>query len=232
MHHNNEIAQTESVTGKQFVNYWMHNEHLTIEGQKIAKSAGNTVFLRNVIDRGFSPLSLRYLLLTSHYRTQTNFTWEALEGAQTALFKLHKHFVEDYGAKDGIINEEYEKKFHNFINDDLDMPKAIALIWDLVKDRNVQKEDKRSTLLSFDKALGLGLDNSNKKLIEMFSGKGEKLQIGKLPKEIKKMVDEREEARKSKDFEKADLLRDELKEKGYEIEDKEDGLEVHKANPL
>jgi cysteinyl-tRNA synthetase len=226
VHHNNEIAQTESVTGKQFVNYWMHNEHITIEGQKISKSIGNTVFLKNVIDRGFSPLSLRYWFLTAHYRTQTNFTWEALEGAQTALFKLHKHFVEDYGAKDGEVNKEYEQRFHEFINDDLDMPKAIALMWDLVKDENVSNPDKRTTLLTFDKVLGLGLDHSNKKLVTLLSGRGEKLELGKLPKTIKALVDKREEARKSKDFEKADLLRDKLKEKGYEIEDKEDGPEI------
>jgi cysteinyl-tRNA synthetase len=228
IHHNNEIAQTESVTGKQFVNYWMHHEHVMIEGQKIAKSTGNTVLLRNVIDRGFSPLSLRYWFLTAHYRTQSNFTWEALEGAQTALFKLHKHFVEDYGAKDGAVNKEYENKFHEFVNDDLDIPKAIALMWDLVKDDTVPKEDKRSTLLAFDKVLGLGLDHSNKKLVTLLSGRGEKLEIGKLPKTIKKLVDEREEARKNKDFEKADELRDKLKEKGYEIEDREGGPEVTK----
>ena len=232
VHHNNEIAQTESVTGKQFVNYWMHNEHLTIEGQKISKSLGNTVYLRNIEDRGFSPLSLRYWLLTSHYRTQTNFTWEALEGAQTALFKLHKHFVEEYGTKDtkdSSVNKEYAEKFHGYINDDLDIPKAIALLWDLIKDDTVPKEDKRATLLEFDKVLGLGLDHSDKKLVTLLSGKGDKLEIGKLPKTVKKLVDDREKARGDKDFKKADELRDKLNEKGYEIEDKEEGPEVHKG---
>lgn len=223
IHHNNEIAQTESVTGKQFVNYWMHNEFITIEGQKISKSIGNTIYLRNIIDRGFSPLSLRYWFLIAHYRTQANFTWDALEGAQTALFKLHKHFVEEYGVKDGIVNKEYEKKFHEFINDDLDLPKAIALIWDLVKDEKIPKEDKRSTLLSFDKVLGLGLDHSNKKLVGLLSGRGEKLKIGKLPKTIKTLVDEREKARKNKDFNKADELRNKLADMGYEIEDTDEG---------
>lgn len=228
VHHNNEIAQTESVTGKQFVNYWMHNEFITIDGQKISKSIGNTIYLRNIIDRGFSPLSLRYWFLTAHYRTQSNFTWEALEGAQTALFKLHKHFVEDYGVKNGKINEEYKNKFHEFINDDLDTPKAIALMWDLIKDENVLKEDKRATLLEFDKVLGLDLSHSDKKLVGLLSGKGEKLEIGKLSKTIKKLVDDREEARERKDFEKADKIRDELKEKGYEVEDTDEGPEVTK----
>ena len=230
VHHNNEIAQTESVTGKQFVNYWMHNEHVMIEGQKISKSIGNTVFLRNIIDRGFSPLSLRYWFLTAHYRTQTNFTWEALEGAQTATFKLHKHLVEDYGAKDGAINEEYRDKFHNFINDDLDTPKAIALLWDLVKDDNIPNEDKRATLLEFDRVLGLGLDHSNKKLVGLLSGKGDRLEIGKLPKAIQQLVEDREKARKEKDFNKADELRNKLKEKGYEIEDRDGGSDIHKVS--
>jgi cysteinyl-tRNA synthetase len=228
VHHNNEIAQTESVTGKQFVNYWMHNEHITIDGHKISKSVGNTVFLKNIIDKGFSPLSLRYWFLTAHYRTQSNFTWETLEGAQTALFKLHKHFIEDFKKKNGKINKEYEEKFHNFINDDIDTPKAIAFMWDLIKDDNVSKEDKRATLLEFDKMLGLGLDKSNEKLVNLLSGKGEKLKIGKLPKTIRAIVDEREEARRNKDFQKADELRDKLKDMGYEIEDKEGGPEVYK----
>ena len=228
VHHNNEIAQTESVTGKQFVNYWMHNEFITIDGQKIAKSVGNTIYLKSIIDKSFSPLSLRYWFLTAHYRTQSNFTWEALEGAQTTLFKLHKHFVEEYGAKDGEVNKEYENKFHDFINDDLDIPKSIALMWDLVKDESVPKEDKRSTLLEFDKVLGLGLDHSDKKLVTLLSGRGDKLEIGKLPKAIKAIVDEREEARENKDFKKADELRDKLQQKGYEIEDKEDGPDITK----
>lgn len=242
VHHNNEIAQTESVTGKRFVNYWMHNEFITIDGQKIAKSIGNTIYLRNIIDRGFFPLSLRYWFLTAHYRTQSNFTWEALEGAQTALFRLHKHFVEEYAApalsgrqtgdgrtaKNGVVNEMYEKKFHEYINDDLDMPKAVALMWDLIKDDKTPKEDKRATLLEFDKALGLGLDISNKKLVGLLSGKGEKLDIGKLPKAIKELIDEREKARIDKDFEKADKLRNELKEKDYEIKDTDKGPVVVK----
>ncbi|HJO89792.1 MAG: cysteine--tRNA ligase [Candidatus Pacebacteria bacterium] len=227
VHHNNEIAQTESVTGKQFVNYWMHNEFITIEGQKIAKSLGNTIYLKNIIDRGLSPLSLRYWFLTAHYRTKANFTWDALEAAQTALFKLHKHFVEEYGAKKGgVVSIEYKEKFDAFVNNDLDIPQTIALIWDLIKDENVPKEDKRSTLLSFDEVLGLGLDHSNKKLVGLLSGKGEKLKVGKLPEEIKNLVDEREKARKKEDFEKADAIRDELKEKGYEIEDTDKGPEV------
>ncbi|MDP6387754.1 MAG: cysteine--tRNA ligase [Candidatus Pacebacteria bacterium] len=229
IHHNNEIAQTESVTGKPFANYWMHNEHITIEGQKISKSLGNTVYLQNIIDRGFSPLSLRYWYMSAHYRTQANFTWDALEGAQTALFKLHKHFVEEYGKKDGDINDKYKESFEALINDDLDIPKVIALVWDFVKDKDIPKENKRSVLLSFDKILGLGLDHSNEKLVGLLSGKGKKLKVGELPKEVKKLVGEREEARKAEDFEKADSIRNELKEKGYEIEDADEGPNVTKV---
>lgn len=235
VHHNNEIAQTESITGKQFVNYWMHNEHITIDGQKISKSIGNTIYLKNIIDRGLSPLSLRYWFLTSHYRTRSNFTWEALESSQIALFKLHKHFVEDYlprrqtgGVKDGIVNTMYENKFHTYINDDLDTPKVIALVWDLIKDKNVSNKDKHFTLLAFDKILGFGFNQSNEKLVLLLSGKSEKLEIGSLPKIIREIVGERKKAREEKDFKKADKLREELKEKGYEINDKETNTEVRR----
>ena len=226
VHHNNEIAQTESVIGKQFANYWMHNEHITIEGQKISKSVGNTIYLRNIIARGFSPLSLRYWFLTSHYNTRANFTWDALEGAHGALFKLHRYFIEEYGVGEGIVNKEYQKKFQTFINDDLDTPKVIALIWDMLKDDNISKKDKRSTMLDFDKALGFGFLESNKKLLEMLKNKGKKLSVGELPIEIKKLADEREKARAEKDFKKADEIRANLKKKGYEIKDTDKGVEI------
>jgi cysteinyl-tRNA synthetase len=226
VHHNNEIAQTESVTGKRFVNYWLHNAFITIEGQKISKSVGNTIYLRNVIDRGFSPLSLRYWFLTGHYRTQMNFTWDALEGANTALFKLHKFFVEELGARSGSSDGTFQQKFNSAINDDLDTPKAISLMWEMVNDEKVDKGGKRATLLDFDRVLGLGLSGSNKRLVEMLSGKGKRLKIGELPDAVKKLVDEREVARKNEEWEKADKIRDELKEKGYEIEDTDKGPQM------
>ncbi len=222
IHHNNEIAQSESLSGKAFANYWLHNAHLQIDGHKIAKSVGNTVFLRQIIDRKFSPIALRYLFLTGHYKTQMNFTWEALEAANTALKKLHKYVVEKLAVDNGKISQEYKDKFTEYINDDLNTPKALALVWELVKDDSVSNEDKRTTLLNFDTVLGLGI-------VEAADGK--KLTVGvkqevvlkDAPKEIQKLVEERKEARKAKDYKKSDKLRDKIKELGYEIKDTDNG---------
>lgn len=228
IHHNNEIAQTESVTNKQFSQYWMHSAHIMVEGQKISKSIGNTILLRNIIARGFSPIALRYWFLTAHYKTPMNFTWDALEGAQTAVSKLHKNIVEKLKAKGGKIDERYQKKFHIFINDDLDTPKAIALLWKLMKDEKISDADKRATILDFDKVLGLGLLESNKKLINLLSGKEKQLTIGQIPKDLQELLNEREKARKDNDWEKADTIRNEIEQKGYEIEDTDEGPKVMK----
>jgi cysteinyl-tRNA synthetase len=233
IHHNNEIAQSESVTGKQFVKYWLHSAFITIEGKKIAKSVGNTIYLRNVEDKGISPIAFRYWLLTSHYRSNTNFTWEALEGAGSALFRLHKHFVEKLGlpAQAGKVNGavlvEYQKKFHEAVNDDLDTPKAIALIWELIKDKEISKEDVRATILEFDKVLGLGFSEGNRKLKKMLALKV--VPHDDLPKEVQKLVDERSKARKEKDWKKADEARTAIQSKGYTVEDTPRGPKVSKS---
>jgi len=134
VHHNNEIAQSESATGKPYVRYWLHNAFLNIDGHKISKSIGNTLYLRNLVTKGISPLAYRYWLLTGHYRTMLNFTEESVLGAQTALVKLINHFIEWRQLPLGKEHTEYVKKFEDFINDDLDTPKALALLWELVKD--------------------------------------------------------------------------------------------------
>ncbi|MCH8325656.1 MAG: cysteine--tRNA ligase [Bacteroidetes bacterium] len=157
IHHNNEIAQAESVTKKQYVKYWLHNEFITIENQKISKSLGNTVLLRQIEDRGFTALAYRYWLLTGHYRTPLNFTWEALKGAEIAFSRLLRLFVEDLGSKNGTIHKEYQERFHRYINNDLDTPGALALLSELTKDESVSKGDKRITLLDFDKVLLRGI---------------------------------------------------------------------------
>lgn len=221
-HHNNEIAQTESATGTTFSNYWMHSAFITIEGRKISKSLGNTITLRNISDRGISPLAYRYWILTAHHSSQVNFTWDALEGAQTALFKLHRYFVEELGTKNGRIDKTYREKFHTYINDNLELPQAVALLFDLMKDENVSDKDKRATFLDFDRVLGLGLAESSKKMLEDFSGK-KQVKIGDIPKKVTKMLEDRETARKEKDWEKADTMRDKITELGYTIDDTEDG---------
>jgi cysteinyl-tRNA synthetase len=228
VHHNNEIAQTESITSKQFATFWLHNEFITIEGKKVSKSIGNTIYLRNIIDRGFSPLSYRYLLLTASYRSPINFTWDALEGAQTALFRLYKFFTEELGSQDGIIISEYKEKFHEMINDDLDTPKALALLWELVKDENIKKEDKRATILHFDQILGLGLARNKRTIQKILSLKV--VSAKDLPEEIQNMLEEREKARKENNWEKADRIRDEIQKQGYRLEDSEKGPKIEKVN--
>lgn len=223
-HHPNEIAQSEAATNKKFVNYWLHNEFITIEGRKISKSLGNTVSLKNIADRGFSPLAYRLWLLGVHYRSPANFTWEALAGADKALFRLKKLLVEEWTVKSGKVNSNYLEKFWAAISDDLDTPKAIALMWDLVKDKNVSNEDKRATIIYFDKIFGLGLENRDQLAKEM---KMMQLSLEKWPSAIKMLIDEREEARREQNFAKADQIRKDLETKGYQIKDMPEGPELH-----
>lgn len=211
-HHENEIAQSEGTTNKNFSKFWMHNEHLMVEGKKMAKSSNNFYTLRDLIEKGINPLSFRLWLLTANYRTRTNFTWETLEGTDTALRKLHNAYIE-LGESIGKVNKEYQEKFKNYINDDLDTPKALALLWDLVKDTSITNEDKKATMLDFDKVLGLSFD---------------KIREEKIPEEVKGLQLERETARSSKDFLKSDELRNKINSLGYEVKDTEDGSVVSK----
>ena len=155
VHHNNEIAQSESTTGKPLARYWLHRAHLQIGGEKIAKSEGNVVYLSEIIEKGFSPLAFRYFLLNSTYRTTTNFTWEGLEGAVNALKKLQDLSSNIQDLR--IVHEGYKKQFIEKLENDLNTPQALAVLWTLVKDKGVSPADKHATLLDFDKVLGLGL---------------------------------------------------------------------------
>ncbi|MFT5179473.1 MAG: cysteinyl-tRNA synthetase [Candidatus Paceibacteria bacterium] len=204
-HHNNEIAQTESLTGKTMANYWMHSSHVLLDNKKISKSLGNTYSLDDLKEKGFSPLAYRYWLLTADYKTLTNFTFEALDGAKNALDRLMNILQE---KESGDIDEIKKKEFMEIINDDLDTPKAIAYIWSNIKDLN------KETILDFDKVLGLKL----------------KAQRGgeSLPDEIQEMVDERLKARDSKDFLRSDNLREMIEEAGYEVKDTDKRQEVRK----
>src|SRR3989344_4405713 len=136
VHHNNEIAQSEAVTGRYPLSrFWMHRAHIQIEGAKIAKSEGNTVYLSGIVERGFHPLALRYLFLTSHYRSTTNFSWKALEGAQTSFLRLRS--LADSLPKGGVPPESYRARAHQRINDDLDISGALAVIWEMIKDKTL-----------------------------------------------------------------------------------------------
>lgn len=158
IHHNNEIAQSESANGSPLANYWIHNEFVNVKEGKMAKSEGNQITLNALVEHGSAPLAYRYFLLMAHYRTPVTFSWEALEAAQNAYNRLTK-FVANL-SKIGKINESYKDKFKEKLENDLNTPQALAVLWGLVKDDKISPEDKLATLFDFDKVLGLGLASS------------------------------------------------------------------------
>lgn len=219
-HHTNEIAQSEAITGKKFSNFWLHTGFVNIGSDKMSKSLGNFVKLSDIIKKNFHPIAFRYLALTLHYRTPMHFLWEALHASQTALSKLVDLFSKFKLSKDGgRINDEYKKEFTEFINDDLNTPQALALVWKLIKDSHVDDSDKLATLLDFDTVFGLGLDKLKEESIRS---------IELIPEEIKSLAEEREKARINKDFKKSDELRMVILAKGYEIEDKDNAYTLKK----
>ncbi|MEK7150037.1 MAG: cysteine--tRNA ligase [Patescibacteria group bacterium] len=218
-HHTNEIAQSEAVTGKTFSNFWFHTGFVNMGIDKMSKSLGNILTLRDIVERNFHPIAFRYLVLTLHYRTPMRFAWEALSGSQTALFKLVDYFSKFSGKDDGKINNGYAESFKEFLNDDLDTPQAIALIWKLIKDESIADPDKRATMLDFDKVLGFNLE----KLEEEFTKPNETI-----PEEIKSLAEEREKARKDKNFKKSDELRKIISDKGYDIKDADERYKISK----
>jgi cysteinyl-tRNA synthetase len=215
IHHNNEIAQAEAANGKPYARYWLHNEFITIDSTKLSKSLGNEIVLRQLGDRGVSPLAYRYWLLTGHYRQSMNFTWEAVEAAQTALYRAHRIFADLRGS--GSVLPDSVAKFNAAIYDDFDTPKAIAVMWELLKDDTVSAGDKRKTLLEFDRVLGVGFsltDNERGSL----QGSAE-ISFESLPPDIQQLITDRATARASKDFAASDHIRDTLKQRGYLVED-------------
>lgn len=207
-HHENEIAQSEAKTGKKFVNYFLHGAHLFVDGQKMSKSLGNFYTLKDLKEKGFEPLALRYLYLQTHYRQEMNFTWESLEAAQTALDRLRHEFADE---KDGIISAEWEYKFKQAINDDLNVPQALAIAWEMLKS-NILPEDKVATLLSMDKVLGLNLGQKPEE---------EKIEV---PQRVLELASEREKFRKDRRYDQADQRRNTIRKMGFDIIDSEDGI--------
>ncbi len=220
VHHNNEIAQAEAATGKQFVRYWMHNEHAMVEGKKISKSLGNTVYLSQLTDRGLFARSLRYWYLTGHYRSPVNFTWEAIEGANAALLRLSRLFNE-LPNKKATPDQEFLTNFHAALAEDLNTAKALALVWDLVKNEAVSPAAKRASITEADKVLGLGLAKVRPL---------QKIEVkqGELPEGIQQLLAAREAARANKDFEKADEMRQEIESAGYDLKDTPEGPQIIK----
>lgn len=208
-HHTNEIAQSEAFSGKPLAKIWLHNEFVMVDGQKMSKSLGNHTTLKTITESGFSPIAFRYFVIGAHYRSKLNFTFEALEGAQNALRKLTEHIGEEVGS----VNKDYQERFNDFITQDLDTPRALALAWEVAKDTSLSPADKTATLLDFDRVFGFNLSAHKKETV---------------PAHIKSLAHTREEARENKDWVKSDKIREEINSLGYEILDTDEGPELRK----
>jgi len=224
-HHENEIAQSEGATGKTFVKYFIEGEHLLVNGEKMSKSLGNIFNLRDLETKKFAPLAFRYLALTAHYRSKLNFTWESLQAAQNALDKLKEIIIEikkeiQFPKSDfknprsrtsrieiGFL-KKYKKEFLSYINDDMDMPRALALLWEVIKSEKLNAKTKYDLLIDFDKVMGLNLG---------------KIKAEKIPAAILKLAKEREQYRQEKNFAKSDKLRKKIESLGFLIDDSPSG---------
>ena len=216
-HHENEIAQSKGACGKIPARYWIHGEYILINGGKMSKSLNNAYLVKDIIERGYDPLSYRLFTFSSSYRTKLNFTWEAIDANQKALDKLRAGYQKHLEGKDDILDEQiekYEEAFHKAINDDLNMPLAMSVVWDVIK--NTNKSKKIAELLDkFDTVLALSL---NKKVENN----------EKIPENIKNLAEERKQARENKNWAESDRIRDEILSLGYIIKDSKEGYEIIK----
>ncbi len=213
IHHTNEIAQSENASGKKFVNYWMHAGWLLSGGKKISKSSGGLFTVSQLEEKGYDPLAFRYLCLTTHYKKPLDFSLKNLDNAQTSYKRL-KNIIAEL-KDDDAENKSYIKDFEKAINDDLNMSEALQVLWKLVRDE--KGGGKISTIKKMDEVLGL-------KLLEK-----EEIEI---PSEVMKLVEEREKARKEKNWKLSDSLREEIKKKGYSVDDTEKGSIVKKIGQI
>lgn len=221
-HHNAEIAQSEAATGKKFVNYWLHNAFVNVDNTKISKSLGNHITLRHLTDRGFTGDDYRYWLLTAHYRSPVNFSWDALKAAKQALYRLKRYVYEDFKQKTTSPAMNYLDSFDDKLANDFDTPGAIAVMWDMLKDSNLSNKIKCGTLMAMDDVLDIGLSDN---LHEVARSLGV-VSIEDLPDDIQTLIDKREAARIAHNWTEADTLRDAIKMKGYVLEDTNYGPKI------
>lgn len=213
-HHENEIAQSKGACGKIPANYWMHGEYLLINGGKMSKSLGNVYLLDDIINRGYDPLTYRLFNFSCHYKGKLNFTWEGIEASAKSLTRLRdgyqKHLVGTAEVPDEVITD-MENRFHQAINDDLNMPLAMSVVWEAVK--YSEKSMKIAKLLEkFDTVLGIKITEKREE---------------EIPQDILDLVEQRKQARTDKNWAESDRLRDLIIEKGYSVKDTKDGVEVH-----
>ncbi|MFH1056240.1 MAG: cysteine--tRNA ligase [Candidatus Micrarchaeota archaeon] len=231
-HHENEIAQSEGATGKPFVKYWLHNEHLLVDGRKMAKRFKNFYTLRDILAKGYSPKAIRFLLLSTHYRSQLNFTFEALENAENTVkklgefaFRLKNAASPNGDSKLDSLLEKTKKDFENAMNDDLDVSSALAVVFAFVKDFNKAVDENRLSKKTAGAALAFLKDFDGVFGVVDWAA-SEKTELSS---EVERLVEEREAARKEKNFKRADEIRNLLKKKGILLEDSPKGVVWKKA---
>jgi len=213
-HHPNEIAQSQGATGKKFVNYWIHGAFLKVDGGRMGKSLGNAYTISNLEDKGFSAIDLRYFYLSGKYNEPLNFTWESLEVSKTALEKLRNLMQSFKNEKQRTVlseeknrnREDYRDRFLQAINDDLNTPRALAVLWETVKS-NLSGNDKYDLAISFDEVLGLDLG---------------KISLAKpVSAEVKQLLKERDKLRELGKFAQADEIRKKIQKLGFNVQDKQ-----------
>ncbi|MGF6934906.1 cysteinyl-tRNA synthetase [Paraburkholderia sp. UCT70] len=210
VHHSNEIAQTQAAHGTRLANFWMHGHFLTLDATKMSKAGGDFLRLQTLVDRGVDPLAYRYLCLTAHYRSCLRFNWDALEAARVALDRLRNVYAS--WPTGGTADERFVARFNAEVNQDLNLPRALAVLWDLVRS-DLPPATRRATVDSFDSVFGLRLPD----------WQPDKRDI---PADIAALAEQREKARANSDWAQADRLRDTLRALGWQIEDGERGLRL------
>lgn len=218
VHHTNEIAQAETAfdikSPERWVKYWMHGEFLIIgESDRMAKSGDNFITLKTLTDKGYTALAYRYFCLTAHYRQQLQFSWEALDSAQTSYERLRNIIEGLREAEEGEPSQQYLTRFQESIDDDLNMPQALAVLWDALRDKDLTDNDTLATVKQLDTVLGLNLLHE---------------EIIDIPREIQELADERKQARQAKDWAKSDALREQLQKVGWQINDTKEGYKLKK----
>jgi len=221
VHHTNEIAQSEAATGKPYVRFWVHGEFLVLRAGKMSKSGGTFVTLQTLRDKGYDPLDYRYLCLTAHYRTQLEFTYESLDSARKSLHTLRKEVLAAQAASNPteVFGEKLsaaKAKFQAAMEDDLNAPKALAVVWEVLRAEELNAAEKTEFIKFADSILAL----------DLFRAPEEKME--KLPAEVEAVLQERAAARQAKDYKKSDDLRDKLAALGYRVKDTPKGQQVEK----
>lgn len=215
IHHNNEIAQSECSTGfTPFVKYWMHGEMLNFGGEKLSKSTGGNITLQTLAEKGFSPMAYRYLALQTHYRSPMNFTWDILEAAKNGLDNIHRDIISlrASAGPDEAPDEAFQKDFLAKIEDDINLPQALAVFHAVFKS-DLSPAKKLATIYDFDRVFGLGLEKYEPAAVVVSD-------------EVQKLLDQRQQAREAKDWNLSDTLRDEIAELGFEVLDTPSGQDV------